>query len=247
MTDGQREATYFALDYARRNDTFIVLDPNVRLHLWSDEQQAREHVRRAMGYADVVKLNEEELAFLSPRRPKGFGGHADPPSRGLRADAAALWDELRGHGLAALIIGVVGRLGLSGGTAAYIQGMEVMVGATAGKLVTGIVITSGKDSFAGGMDLKVLANVKAEGGDDPLAEAGHGPGGRHHAGPQPGPVRGLVEDRDVGDGRAEVRVLLEVPHQGLEIGHARVRPDLPFRHRRRRYRRRGITAGSTWP
>ena len=33
--------------------------------------------------------------------------------------------------------------------------------------VKGVVITSGKDSFAGGMDLKVLANVKEEGGDDP--------------------------------------------------------------------------------
>ncbi|AZQ69292.1 3-hydroxyacyl-CoA dehydrogenase [Silicimonas algicola] len=39
--------------------------------------------------------------------------------------------------------------------------------ALADETVKGIVITSGKDSFAGGMDLKVLANVKAEGGDDP--------------------------------------------------------------------------------
>lgn len=33
--------------------------------------------------------------------------------------------------------------------------------------VKGIVITSGKDSFAGGMDLNVLANIKAEAGADP--------------------------------------------------------------------------------
>ncbi len=39
--------------------------------------------------------------------------------------------------------------------------------ALADEAVKGIVITSGKDSFAGGMDLKVLANVKAEGGDNP--------------------------------------------------------------------------------
>jgi 3-hydroxyacyl-CoA dehydrogenase/enoyl-CoA hydratase/3-hydroxybutyryl-CoA epimerase len=33
--------------------------------------------------------------------------------------------------------------------------------------VRGIVITSGKDSFAGGMDLNILARMKAEAGDDP--------------------------------------------------------------------------------
>lgn len=87
VTEGPRQAAYFALDYARRHDTFIVLDPNVRLHLWSDPEDAREHVRRAMGYADVVKLNEEELSFLRPDD-----------------DPAALWDELHPHGLAALIV-----------------------------------------------------------------------------------------------------------------------------------------------
>ncbi|MGB0661054.1 MAG: 3-hydroxyacyl-CoA dehydrogenase NAD-binding domain-containing protein [Mangrovicoccus sp.] len=33
--------------------------------------------------------------------------------------------------------------------------------------VKGVVITSGKDSFAGGMDLNVIAQMKAEAGDDP--------------------------------------------------------------------------------
>jgi 3-hydroxyacyl-CoA dehydrogenase / enoyl-CoA hydratase / 3-hydroxybutyryl-CoA epimerase len=35
--------------------------------------------------------------------------------------------------------------------------------------VKGIVITSGKDSFAGGMDLNVLASIRDEAGDDPAA------------------------------------------------------------------------------
>ena len=35
--------------------------------------------------------------------------------------------------------------------------------------VRGIVITSGKDSFAGGMDLNIIARMKAEAGDDPAA------------------------------------------------------------------------------
>lgn len=39
--------------------------------------------------------------------------------------------------------------------------------ALADDAVKGIVITSGKDSFAGGMDLNVLAKISAEAGDDP--------------------------------------------------------------------------------
>ncbi|RZW11743.1 MAG: 3-hydroxyacyl-CoA dehydrogenase [Rhodobacteraceae bacterium] len=44
---------------------------------------------------------------------------------------------------------------------------EYLDRALADDAVKGIVITSGKDSFAGGMDLNVLANIKAEAGDDP--------------------------------------------------------------------------------
>ncbi len=39
--------------------------------------------------------------------------------------------------------------------------------ALADDAVKGVVITSGKDSFAGGMDLNVLASIKEEAGDDP--------------------------------------------------------------------------------
>ena len=39
--------------------------------------------------------------------------------------------------------------------------------ALADNAVKGVVITSGKDSFAGGMDLKVIAKMKEMAGDDP--------------------------------------------------------------------------------
>ena len=39
--------------------------------------------------------------------------------------------------------------------------------ALADDTVKGVVITSGKETFAGGMDLNVLANIRAEAGDDP--------------------------------------------------------------------------------
>lgn len=82
-----REATYHALEHARRSDRFVVLDPNVRLHLWPPDQSPLDHVRRELSYGDIVKLNEEELQFLRDDQ-----------------DAAALWAELREEGLSALII-----------------------------------------------------------------------------------------------------------------------------------------------
>jgi 3-hydroxyacyl-CoA dehydrogenase/enoyl-CoA hydratase/3-hydroxybutyryl-CoA epimerase len=52
-----------------------------------------------------------------------------------------------------------------------LEGFEALDGlidrALADEAARGIVITSGKDSFAGGMDLNVIARMKAEAGDDP--------------------------------------------------------------------------------
>ncbi|MEL7175141.1 MAG: enoyl-CoA hydratase-related protein, partial [Pseudomonadota bacterium] len=42
-----------------------------------------------------------------------------------------------------------------------------MQDALADEAVKGIVITSGKDSFAGGMDLNIIAKMKESAGDDP--------------------------------------------------------------------------------
>lgn len=84
---GVREATYFLLQQARELGRFVVLDPNVRVHLWPDRETALEHVRNELQYGDVVKLNEEELAFVQP------GGSAD-----------ALWRELADRDVSALVI-----------------------------------------------------------------------------------------------------------------------------------------------
>ncbi len=52
--------------------------------------------------------------------------------------------------------------------------------ALADDAVKGVVITSGKDSFAGGMDLNVLAAIREEAGDNPA----HGLFDWHHADPR---------------------------------------------------------------
>ena len=58
-------------------------------------------------------------------------------------------------------------------------------------------------------------------GDHALAQAGHHGGGVRHADAQAVEVERPIEQRDVGEARREVRILLEVPHDGLEVRHAR--------------------------
>ena len=64
---------------------------------------------------------------------------------------------------------------------------------------------------------------------DPLAEPGHGDQGVGHPGPEPVQVRGVVEEGDVGEGRGQVGVGVEGPHERLDVaqapvGHDRGRP-----------------------
>jgi len=60
-----RTATLRALACAKENGVLVSIDPNLRKPLWRDLMQAREAIRTLLSYADVVKLSEEELAFLT--------------------------------------------------------------------------------------------------------------------------------------------------------------------------------------
>lgn len=60
-----RSATLSALDCAQEHGVLISLDPNLRKPLWQDLQSAKESISMLMNYADVVKLSQEELAFLT--------------------------------------------------------------------------------------------------------------------------------------------------------------------------------------
>ncbi len=84
VTPEVREATFTALDHAKSFGKFIVIDPNVRLHLWDDLDFAREIITRLLGYADVVKLNDDEVEFLGGNDAKDFYEHTLKPA-GVRA------------------------------------------------------------------------------------------------------------------------------------------------------------------
>jgi fructokinase len=60
-----RSATLAALEYARRGGALISYDPNLRPALWPSLDAAREGILTAWPQAGLIKVSEEELAFLT--------------------------------------------------------------------------------------------------------------------------------------------------------------------------------------
>lgn len=60
-----RTATLKAAAYARENGLLVSYDPNLRILLWKNEEEARNQILEGMKYADVLKISEEELEFIT--------------------------------------------------------------------------------------------------------------------------------------------------------------------------------------
>jgi len=60
-----RTATIKALDIARENNLIISYDPNLRPPLWNSLEEAKEIMLHNLTYADILKISEEELYFLT--------------------------------------------------------------------------------------------------------------------------------------------------------------------------------------
>lgn len=60
-----REATLQAIRQAQNGGLTISFDPNLRLALWPDADAARRTILRVLPFADILKISEEELAFLT--------------------------------------------------------------------------------------------------------------------------------------------------------------------------------------
>ncbi|WP_395940556.1 aminoimidazole riboside kinase [Bacillus sp. HMF5848] len=65
-----------AIQVAKQHGLICSYDPNLRMSLWKDEGHAKETILSIMPEADVLKVSEEELAFLT--------GETDIP-RGIEA------------------------------------------------------------------------------------------------------------------------------------------------------------------
>lgn len=64
-SEKSKEATLKAVEYARKHAVLISYDPNLRMSLWESEESARKGINLGFGYADVVKISEEEYGFIT--------------------------------------------------------------------------------------------------------------------------------------------------------------------------------------
>jgi fructokinase len=60
-----RSASIKALEYAKKTGRTISFDPNYRPMLWKNPSEAKEAILSAVPYADILKLSDEELLFLT--------------------------------------------------------------------------------------------------------------------------------------------------------------------------------------
>jgi fructokinase len=60
-----KEATEAAVQLAKGNGMYVSYDPNLRLGLWDSEEQAKETIISMLHHADMLKLSEEELEFIT--------------------------------------------------------------------------------------------------------------------------------------------------------------------------------------
>ncbi|MGG3468493.1 carbohydrate kinase [Neobacillus pocheonensis] len=59
------ESTLAAVAFAKENGALISFDPNLRESLWDSLDRAKEMMYKGLESADVVKISEEELTFLT--------------------------------------------------------------------------------------------------------------------------------------------------------------------------------------
>lgn len=107
ICEPSRAATLHAVALARKHGRLVSYDPNLRLPLWPDRNAARAGLRLGLGYADIVKISDEEVAFLS--------GLSDP-----LAGARALWHD--GLAVMAVTMGARGCLWVTAEAANRVPG-----------------------------------------------------------------------------------------------------------------------------
>lgn len=62
------DATKFALETAKKSGVLRSFDPNLRLPLWEDENQAKEKILFGLSECEILKIAAEELEFVSGKK-----------------------------------------------------------------------------------------------------------------------------------------------------------------------------------
>jgi fructokinase len=68
IEEPSRSATLEAIRVAKKTDALISFDANYRPNLWPSPEEARTRLAEAIPYADLLKVNEVEIALLSGSR-----------------------------------------------------------------------------------------------------------------------------------------------------------------------------------
>lgn len=134
--DPSRSATLHAAQTARDAGLLISYDPNLRLNLWPSAEAARAGMMKGWPLANVIKITDEELAFLT--------GIADP-----LVAASRLW-----HDALRLLVVTRGRAGCT-----YIT--STFTGGVAGFAVETVDTTGAGDGFVAGLLKGLLEQPRA--------------------------------------------------------------------------------------
>ena len=145
LIDDPARATALSLvDRARGEGALVSFDPNVRLSLWPDEATARREILSVIPRVDILKLSEEEAAFLT--------GEAHPK-------AAALSLMAMGPGLVAVSRGRKGSIAVTPRYAVEVDGFAVDVVDTTGAGDAFCAAMLAKIDEAGNSDLSALSDL----------------------------------------------------------------------------------------
>ncbi|WP_455088950.1 carbohydrate kinase family protein [Peptoanaerobacter stomatis] len=60
-----KDATEYLLKKAKSSNATILFDPNIRKNLWNDMNLYRETVLYFMKYADILKISDDEIEFIT--------------------------------------------------------------------------------------------------------------------------------------------------------------------------------------
>jgi sugar/nucleoside kinase (ribokinase family) len=135
-----RLTTLSAARHAAEAGCLVSFDPNLRPFLWPDLDQAREQIETGLELATLVKLSEEELAFID-------GDLTRPEERGLRHDLTTVARRMaERYQIRALFV----TLGAQG-CYAHVSGPHGFVGHVPGFPVPAVDTTGAGDAFMAGV------------------------------------------------------------------------------------------------
>lgn len=145
ISEPSRSATRAALAAARQHGVIVSYDPNLRVALWPDPQAAKSGMLSIWQEADLIKVSEEELFFLT--------GYED-----IEQAVETLWhDQLR------LLVVTFGRHGCRYFTPHF-------KGRVGGFTVEAVDTTGAGDGFVAGLLMGLLRNPQAWQTEDALRQ-----------------------------------------------------------------------------